>query len=331
MPSVISRSFRRIRHSDRMIGVISVVVVAVIVIVVTAFYIAKPGQQTVSFSTRDAVAVDKGTEVRVAGVNVGEVSDLELKSDHVRVNLKMDPSIAVGDRSRVEVRLLTAVGGYFVTVIPEGQVAPGSTDIPQERVLVPYTIADTLQELPRITDNVEGQQIDETLAQIGSGMTASPQAVRSIVGGLQSLSTVIAEQRKQIRSIGNTVSEYTKTFNESRDFIFELIRKLNVVILEFNTHVAGYSFALNKLGQIILKMRPFAVFYLNHRDEVYGGIVEFQNAAQMMRDSMNQILDDLVPARERLSSLVRTVADNQDEGMTIDGSKLCFPMRGRTC
>ncbi|MGW9264319.1 MlaD family protein [Gordonia terrae] len=320
----------RVRRSDKLIGVVTLVVLVIVVVSVSTFYVVKPGRETITFTTRDAIALNRGDDVRVAGVSVGEVTGMHLERDRVRVDLAVEPGVKVGDRTRVEVRLLTAVGGYFVTVIPGGDPKDDRV-IPADRVTVPYTIADTLQELPRITDNVSGTPIDETLAEIGQGFAGSPQSIQSIIDGLDSLATVVGTQRQQIRSIGDMVSNYSKTFNESRAFVFELIRKINIVVQAYDTHVVAYGYALKKLGDVVLKLRPFAVYYNNHNDQLYNAIVRTQASVQVIKDSMEQTIDNLLPARQRLQSLVGTVADGQKTGFVIDGSRLCFPIPGRQC
>ena len=43
----------------------------------------------------------------------------------------------VGDQSQVQVRMLTVVGGYYVTIIPLGKSSLGTHPIPKERVTMP--------------------------------------------------------------------------------------------------------------------------------------------------------------------------------------------------
>ena len=61
---------------------------------------------------------------------MGTVKDLSLETDQVRVRASVDRDAFVGDQSQFEVRMLTVVGGYYVTINSLGDVPLGSRPIP---------------------------------------------------------------------------------------------------------------------------------------------------------------------------------------------------------
>lgn len=148
------RFFRDVSAHQRAIGLGALIVTAVVVAATVLVYLRPPGQQTVSFVTDDAVSIKQGLDVRVAGVSVGSVESVELGADEVEVTTKIDDHVFIGDNTSVQVRMLTAVGGYFVTLVPAGNSPLGSEVIPSAKVVVPYSISDVLQEAPRITGEV---------------------------------------------------------------------------------------------------------------------------------------------------------------------------------
>lgn len=105
----------------------ALILLLVVALVAAMLYTHPLGQKTVTFYTDDAASIRPGDQVRIAGINVGKVQDLALESNQVRVRAQVEGSAFVGDRSQVEVRMLTVVGGYYVSITSLGDTrsAPG--------------------------------------------------------------------------------------------------------------------------------------------------------------------------------------------------------------
>ena len=133
------RRLKRIEMSDAAVGLVAIGVVAVLAAVAAYFYLSPPNERTVTFTTRDAVSLRGGEDVRVAGISVGKVKDVVLASDdnNVTVSMSVKSDVHLGDDARVQVRLLTAVGGFFVALEPGGaDVVRNAVTIPIERLSV---------------------------------------------------------------------------------------------------------------------------------------------------------------------------------------------------
>jgi phospholipid/cholesterol/gamma-HCH transport system substrate-binding protein len=120
-------------------GVVAITLTMIVILVVSWIYIAPPHRQLVTFYTDDAVSVRGGDSVRVAGVDVGKVKNVSLEPQQVRVQLSLKDDVFIGDQTQVEVRMLTVVGGYFVTLVPLGEHPLGRNPIPTDRVTMPYS------------------------------------------------------------------------------------------------------------------------------------------------------------------------------------------------
>lgn len=322
----------RIAQSDVLMGLCAVMLVAIIGAVATYFYVSPPGRQEVTFTTHDANSLTTGVDVRVAGISVGEVKNVDLRANDVEVTLDVDKKVRIGDRSRIEVHLLTAVGGYFVVIKPAGALTDTSTDIPMNRVTVPYTIADTLQEVPRVTDNVEGVDIGDIAQQISAGLQGNSRALGQAVGAMQSLATIMDKQKSQVESILSLTSEYTTTFHNSQDFVMSFIRDLNTVFNAYYVNRVGFSQAWQGLGSILARLEPIATFYLNHSDEFYGALSRLKDEFGNLSEGMQTMMDNLGPLRDRLVAMVKTGNTLTDVGkFTVDASTMCIPLPDKAC
>lgn len=81
-------------------------------------------------SFRSVEGISTGTDVRLAGVNIGQISDMTLNPDTFRadVTLSFSSDIAIPNDSAVAIASEGILGGSFVEIVPGGSLdnfAPG--------------------------------------------------------------------------------------------------------------------------------------------------------------------------------------------------------------
>lgn len=81
-------------------------------------------------SFRSAEGITTGTDVRLAGVKIGQISDMSLNPDTFRadVTLSFADTIAIPNDSAVAIASEGVLGGSFVEIVPGGSLdnfAPG--------------------------------------------------------------------------------------------------------------------------------------------------------------------------------------------------------------
>ena len=148
-------------RSPRFFGAVALLLLTIVAVVAAMLYVSPPNQRIVTFYTDDAASVRPGDTVRIAGIVVGTVKDLSFEPDQIRVRARVKDDAFVGDQSQVQVRMLTVVGGYYVTIVPLGNAPLGTRSIPKERVTMPYSLIQTLTDTTKITDQVSPKPIRE--------------------------------------------------------------------------------------------------------------------------------------------------------------------------
>ncbi|OZC63667.1 hypothetical protein CH306_25885 [Rhodococcus sp. 15-725-2-2b] len=333
MPSLTRRP-RRVRDfSERQhaIGLFAIVVTLAIIAAATYVYLEPPGQQVVSFESTDVASLKTGADVRVAGVSVGSVDELVLGENSVEVRAKIDDSVFVGDTTSVDVRLLTAVGGYYVTLLPNGKDALDGAVIPQSRVSVPYSIADVLQQAPRITDAVDPVDVSADIEQVASGLSNNAQSVGSVISGLDSIAEVMNHQREQITTTLNLAQSYVHTFNVNREYVFALMKKIELVLARYNATWQGFNETYQLLGEILERVSPIAWFYYDNRARVKEAVTTLRTGFRSMQEQMNPVIDQLTS----ILTALRGIADRggpDDVGKNVIlASDVCVPLPGKGC
>jgi phospholipid/cholesterol/gamma-HCH transport system substrate-binding protein len=311
-------------------GSVAIALTTIIAVAVAWLYVSPPHRQSVTFYTDDAASVRAGDTVRVAGINVGTVKNISLEPQRVRVQLSLDDGVFIGDQTQVDVRMLTVVGGYFVTLVPLGDRALGRQPIPQDRVTMPYSLIRTLSDATKITDQVAPRPINESLNQIQEGLTGSNTEILStILDAGNSVSQVLERQRGQLTSILEMSNEYIQTLNGNRQLLEHLISRIAILEETLTIYGDGFAGSLYGLGQIVDKIFPVIPFYFSHRQDFINRVRGVLSEVQTIADR-NGIL---VRFLRRVRGRMQTTLDAQNNGTPpqLLATDLCFPIEGKRC
>lgn len=323
----LSRLKERISASDVLVGGTVVTLLIAVLAALGVIYLRPPAQKTLTFYATDVSALSAGESVRVAGVSVGKISDLKIEKDAVKVSATIDSSTFVGNLSRVEVRMLTPVGGYAVTLVSLGENPSSDLVIPRERVQVPYSIGDVLQAAPDVTDEVKSTTVHANLDQLGKALQGNSTSLRSIVAGMDSLTEVMDKQRDQIHQIAGLAREYLETFNDNRQLVFDVIDKIDTVVATYHVSSAGFNRAYFLLGDVLTRIIPIEKFYLNHSDQITGHVDYLRNLIAQWQKQVGPAIDNLLGLR---GALMKWADPNGNRGAN-PVSTLCVPVPGRNC
>jgi virulence factor Mce-like protein len=318
----------RVLRDPRLWGTAALAIVTILGVVAAMVYISPPGDKIVSFYTDDASSITPGLTVRIAGITVGKVKDLSIEADQVRVNATVKSTAFVGDQSGIQVRMLTVVGGYYVSVDSIGDKPLGATSIPKERVVLPYSLVRTLTDATKITDGVAPAPINQSLDQIQQGLTGTNlQTISSIMDAGTALTDTLQQQRGQLSQILNLSDEYIEQLANYRGRLEELIQKVAILEQTLVLYGKGFAVALQGMGKILQGVGPLGVFYMNHRDEFLEKFLRWQQIVRTWANRNGLVIRILKRTRDRLY----TTLDRQNAPPELLATDLCIPLPGSPC
>ncbi|MFC5754975.1 MlaD family protein, partial [Actinomadura rugatobispora] len=133
----------------------------------------------------DTGGLRSGHEVEVAGVAVGEVTEVkpDFRNGRVMVTWKVDSKVELGPRTRAEIRMSNILGGRYLRL--SGPVRR----IPLERTATPITFNDLLNEGTGTLAKLDAKAVSSVLDQLRD---VSRQGRGRLGGALQNL-TALAE------------------------------------------------------------------------------------------------------------------------------------------
>jgi phospholipid/cholesterol/gamma-HCH transport system substrate-binding protein len=153
-----------------------------------------------SFS--EAGGLKANDEVRIAGVRVGKVTDVQLAGNKVDVSFKVDTPSKFGSETGAEIKVKTLLGDMFLALVPDG---PGQMEedatIPVSRTKSPYDVVDAFEGLADRAARIDTDQLADSLDTLADLTKDTPAAFQGTLRGLSRLSETVASRNDQINDL----------------------------------------------------------------------------------------------------------------------------------
>ncbi|MCX4820225.1 MCE family protein [Streptomyces sp. NBC_01142] len=147
----------------------------------------------------EAGGLKPGDEVRIAGVKVGKVDDVDLDGGHVKVTFRVKGDPELGSRTGASIRIKTILGAKYLALDPKGtgRLRPGS-EIPLNRTVPAYDVVAAFSDLTTTTEKVDTDRLATALDTISTTFKDSPAEVRASIKGLSKISRTVASRDKAL-------------------------------------------------------------------------------------------------------------------------------------
>jgi phospholipid/cholesterol/gamma-HCH transport system substrate-binding protein len=178
------------------------------------------GGDTYSAAFSEAGGLKPGDEVRIAGVKVGKVEDVDLDGDHVKVTFKIKGEPGFGTGTGASIRVKTVLGAKYLALHPKGrgQLKPGS-EIPLGRTVPAYDVVQAFSDLTTTSEEVDTDRLATALDTISTTFEDSPAEVRASIKGLSRISRTVASRDEALRELLDHANGVTGVLAErSSDF-----------------------------------------------------------------------------------------------------------------
>ncbi len=229
-------------------------------------------------------------EVRIAGVRVGKVDEIELADDRVRVSFKVDAAADFGADTRAAIKVKTILGAMFLALEPagDGQLEEDAT-IPAERTTSPFDVVEAFEGLASTSEQIDTDQLADSLTTLADLTRNTPEEFRGALSGLSRLSANVAEKDEQLNSLLTNLERVSKVLDARDEDIIELMQDSDVL---FRALVA-------------------------RREAVHDLLVSSTTLSRELSALIRQSRTDLAPALAHLENVVAVLNKNEDN---IDAS-----------
>jgi phospholipid/cholesterol/gamma-HCH transport system substrate-binding protein len=259
---------------------------AVVMVLLTALLFAIFGEvrtgSTAGYSAvfKDASRLKAGDSVRVAGIRVGTVNDVDLLSDGtVLVDFDADRKVALTTASKAAVRYLNLVGDRYLELLD----APGSTKLLPAGARIPIEQTAGALDLDLLLGG---------LKPVIQGL--NPQDVNALTA---SLIQIMQGQGGTIESLMSNTSSFSNSLADNNQIIEQLIDDLRAVMETLSKDGDQFSGAVDRLQKLVGGLNE-------DRDPIADAVVALDSGTASLTDFLGnarQPLKDTIAQVNRLA------------------------------
>jgi phospholipid/cholesterol/gamma-HCH transport system substrate-binding protein len=262
------------------------------------------GQTTYTAELAEAGGIRSGDDVRIAGLKVGKVKDIELMDDRVQVTFGLE-DVDLGDQTRVIVKSDNALGSKFLAVEPAGE---GNVDaIPLERTDSGYAVNEELGELTKSTSRIDAQQLAESFSAISSVLSETPEEFKSALKGVSALSQTLSSRDEELATVLRKASSVSQVLADRNQEVTS--------ILSDGSKLFGELAARREiLGELLLNVRratdQMVGLVNDNQTSLKPALTELRQAAKLL----TEYRDTLDFGLKNLGRYVRSLGDSVASG-----------------
>ncbi len=233
----------------------------------------------------EAGGLKANDEVRIAGVRVGKVEDVELAGDHVRVTFRVDQGAEFGQETLAAIKVKTILGSMFLALEPagSGQMDEGF-EIPVERTSSPYDVVEAFTGLAETSEQIDTGQLAESLTTLADLSRNTPEEFRAALQGVSALSANVAAKNEQIGELLQNLDTVSTVLDERDEDIIALMRDSDVLFRAL----------------------------VERREAIHTLLVSTSRLSRELTTLVRQSREDLKPALTHLESVVQVLNKNED-------------------
>lgn len=219
-------------RSHRTIGLIGIAVLVALAVVVTGLAAMTPGKRTYAVLLEHTAGLRVGEEVQVAGVEAGEVTDIVLQDNDVKVLFTLDDHYRLGADTRAEVKVATLLGTHFLLVVPKGEGELEDATIPMAQTRVAYNLQDVLDDVEPELSELDPDLIAESFDVLADTLEPSQEELLPALEGIRDLSQTIDRRSDQFGDLLEAARSVTAQLAASSGDLVGLMRQSDLILDE---------------------------------------------------------------------------------------------------
>jgi phospholipid/cholesterol/gamma-HCH transport system substrate-binding protein len=203
----------------------SLVNIAIVVVLVgLAAWKLLPGTTGYTADFANASGISSGDDVRVAGIDVGKVTQVSLDHGVVHVEFNADKGVAVAHSARAEIKLATILGQHYLNLVPGkgNRLAAGGT-IPLAQTKSAYTIDRFQVDANDAVQGLDDQALSGAVNALTRNLDGDPNANREALKGIAQVSQTVASRDDELRRLISSTRTVTDVVHGQQGNLMRLL------------------------------------------------------------------------------------------------------------
>jgi phospholipid/cholesterol/gamma-HCH transport system substrate-binding protein len=253
------------------------------------------GGTTYTADFSEAAGLQVKNDVRIAGVKVGNVSDIALDGDKVKVSFKVK-NAWLGDKTSAAIKIKTLLGQKYLALDPQGQqTLDPSAGIPLERTMAPYDVITAFQDLTTTVNNIDTTQLAKSFDVISQTFANTPNDVKGALSGLAKLSDTIASRDSQLSNLLANTRVVSQTLVDRDAEVQKLLTDGNKLLDEVGRREQAITALLNGSKQLATQLQGLVDDNNKQLGPVLTNLDQLTSMLQRNQDSLAQGIAKYAP------------------------------------
>lgn len=242
----------------------------------------------------DASGLRSGDDVKVAGVKVGRVTDIDVDRDAgaVLVEWVVNDGVEIRDGAGAEIALSSLLGAKEVRILDamDGDVAMAELpeeqrEIPVERTKTPFDLFELTRETTEGVQELETEQLNRFLVDLADVTEGKRATVEDLVEGIRRVGAAVNDREQQFDDLLGQADRLSSTLADKDDELLSLLDSSQQIL------------------QLIVQRRDDLALVLGETSDT---VQELDRVISANEAQIDAALDSLAPTLD-------VVAANQDD------------------
>ncbi|ULE35197.1 virulence factor Mce family protein [Mycobacterium sp. IDR2000157661] len=237
----------------------------------------------------DAGGISPGNDVNVSGVNVGQVTGVELAGDTAKVTFTVERDIKVGDQTMVAIKTDTVLGEKSLAVTPQG--SGEATSIPLGRTTTPYTLNNALQDLGQTANELDKPRFEQALQTLTDSLRYATPQLRGALDGVASLSRSLNKRDEALEQLLGHAKRVSDTLAQRAGQVNQLIVDGNLLFAALDERRQAISNLIDGIDDV--------------SEQLSGFVADNRREFRPALEKLNLVLDNLLERRDHISEALK--------------------------
>ncbi len=208
----------------------------------TAFFTDRTGYEA---ELDDATGLRVNDAVKIAGVEVGSVTGIDIEEGHAVVSFEVDDGTVLPAGTRSGIRWRNVLGQKYLYLYPAGDgepLAPGAR-IPIEQSVPSADVGDFLNAVGPVLQAIDPEDADAFVQAVSTGVTGNEAEIRAMIDDGALLASALGGLDGEVGSIITNLDQVAGAVAQRDDAVDELLVNLS----SLSGDLAGRNQSLNAL------------------------------------------------------------------------------------
>ncbi|MGV9669173.1 MCE family protein [Gordonia sp. NPDC003504] len=214
-----------------------------LMVAISAFYLTSlplVGQAAIyTAKFTEAAGLKSGNEVRVAGVKVGEVTDVALDGNRVDVRFRVS-NTWIGNQTQASIQIKTVLGQKYLALNPRGSelADPG---VPLTDTVSPYDVIEAFSDATTQIEDLDTDQLATSMSTLSEAFSGTAGDMGPALDGISRLSNTIASRDQQVQKLLAATKDTSKILADRNETFVRLIAGAGQLLDELNNRQKNIS------------------------------------------------------------------------------------------